>query len=202
MSMKLPTPEEVQKTREMIKKAGGNGTWDRLAEFLEEKKPGGKKTFVINRSFDAPLDLVFDMWTKPEHFQKWLPPTGFTMEFLKIDMREGGTSTYAMGNGNFKMYGRVKYLKIAKPVLTYTQQFTDEHGNISRHPALSTWPETMHTTVLFTAEGPDQTRVTVTWEPHGAATEAEVAAFVEHRGSMTMGWTGSFDKLEALLEAM
>jgi uncharacterized protein YndB with AHSA1/START domain len=58
----------------------------------------------------------------------------------------------------------------------------------------------MLTTVQLTAEGPDQTRVTVTWEPHGATTPEEVETFVKARGGMTMGWTGSFDKLDDYLE--
>jgi hypothetical protein len=35
MTMTLATPEEAERTREFIKKAGGNSTWDRLAEYLE-----------------------------------------------------------------------------------------------------------------------------------------------------------------------
>jgi uncharacterized protein YndB with AHSA1/START domain len=42
--------------------------------------------------------------------------------------------------------------------------------------------------------------VTVTWEPHGATTPEEVETFVKARGGMTMGWTGSFDKLDDYLE--
>ena len=35
---------------------------------------------------------------------------------------------------------------------------------------------------------------------HGAVCEADLAEFVKQRGSMTGGWTGSFDKLEALVQ--
>jgi len=59
----------------------------------------------------------------------------------------------------------------------------------------------MHTTVLLTAEGPEQTRVTVRWEPEGQVTPEEMGVFVQARGGMTQGWTGSFDKLEELLAA-
>jgi len=62
-----------------------------------------------------------------------------------------------------------------------------------------TWPETMLTVVEFTAEGPEQTRATVTWKPYGAVTAEELAAFIDARAGMTLGWTGSFDKLEELL---
>ena len=47
--------------------------------------------------------------------------------------------------------------------------------------------------------GPARTRVTVTWEPHGATTREELETFIKAKGGMTQGWTGSFDKLEALL---
>jgi len=62
MTMALATEEAATQTKKFIKSAGGNATWDRLAEFLSSKD-----VFVINRSFEAPVDRVFDVWTKPEH---------------------------------------------------------------------------------------------------------------------------------------
>jgi uncharacterized protein YndB with AHSA1/START domain len=199
MTMTLPTPEAADETRAFIKKAGGNATWDRLAEHLA--KGEGKERFVINRTFDAPLEMMFEMWTDPKHFSRWLPPTGFTMEFIRCDIRPGGSGFYVMTGGNgMKMYGRVEYQQIERPDrIVYTQQFCDEKENLSRHPMAPTWPATMLTVVKLTAEGPDQTRVTVTWEPYGEATREEVETFVKARAGMTQGWTGSFDKLEALL---
>ena len=144
---------------------------------------------------------MFQMWTDPRHFSQWLPPTGFTMQFIRSDIRPGGSTFYLMtGGNNVKMYGRAEYLEIAKSDrLVYTQQFCDENENISRHPMAPTWPATMLTTVQLTSEGPDRTRVTVTWEPHGATTREELETFIKSKGGMTQGWTGSFDKLEAHL---
>ena len=45
------------------------------------------------------------------------------------------------------------------------------------------------------------TRVTIRWSVEGDATPEEMATFVNGRAGMTMGWTGSFDKLEAALGA-
>jgi len=59
------------------------------------------------------------------------------------------------------------------------------------------WPQTMLTTVELVSEDANRTRVTVRWEPQDA-TSADIAEFIKQRGGMTMGWTGSFDKLEAL----
>ena len=57
----------------------------------------------------------------------------------------------------------------------------------------------MLTTVTFTEQEGGLTRVTVAWEPTGDFTKEEVQAFMDLRPDMTMGWTGSFDKLEELL---
>jgi uncharacterized protein YndB with AHSA1/START domain len=200
MTMALSSPEAAMETRKFIKKASGDSTWDRLAEYLE-KESSGKDQFVINRSFAAPLETVFDMWTDPKHVAQWMPPTGFTMNFLKVDIRPGGSSFYAMTNGKMSMYGRAHYLEVVRPDrMVYTQQFCDEKENVSRHPLAPTWPETMMTMVTFTEEGPAQTRVTVTWEVYGNATREEMDTFIKSKGGMTMGWTGSFDKLEAYLQ--
>lgn len=204
MTMALPTPEAAEETRKFIKKAGGDATWDRLAEHLE-KASSGKEKFVINRTFDAPIELLFEMWTDPKHFSQWLPPTGFGMKFIRADIRPGGKTFYSMTaqNGGMTMHGRAEYLKIEKPrTLVYTQQFCDENEKISRHPMAPTWPETMLTTVWLTEEVPNRTRVTVIWEAYGAAKPEEIEAFVKMRPSMTGGWTGSFDKLEGCLAGL
>ncbi len=199
MTMALPTPEAAEETRKFVKKAGGDGTWDRLAEYLAEGEK--KELFVINRSFEASIETLFQMWTDPKHFSQWMPPTGMTMQFLKADIKPGGSTFYSMSNGqDLTMYGRAKYLEINPPHrIVYTQEFCDKDGNVSRHPLAPTWPQTMKTTVLLTEEGPEQTRVTLTWEVVGHATPEEMDTFKKGRSGMTQGWTGSFDKLEAIL---
>ncbi len=200
MTMTLATPEAAEEIAKHIKKAGGNATWDRLAEYLS-KEASGKDQFVINRSFDASLEVMYEMWTNPKHFSQWLAPTGMTMSFIHADIKPGGKTLYLMTNGaELKMYGRANYLEMHKPNrIVYTQQFCDEKENISRHPMAPTWPETMLTTVTFTEEGPEKTRVTVTWEAYGNVTREELETFVKAKPGMTQGWTGSFDKLEVYL---
>jgi uncharacterized protein YndB with AHSA1/START domain len=201
MSMALPTPEAAEETRKFIKKAGGDSTWDRLSEYLE-KEASGKEIFVINRSFDAPINLMFDMWTDPKHFSKWLAPTGFEMSFKRAEIKSGGSSSYMMAGNNLKMFGKAQYIEVTRPNrIIYTQQFCDENEKISRHPMAPTWPETMLTMVTLTEEGPERTRVTIEWSVHGNVTPEEMKTFVQGRAGMTQGWTGSFDKLEEYLKA-
>lgn len=199
MTMALATPEAAEQTKKFIKQAGGNSTWDRLAEFLDQETTG-KEKFVINRTFQTSIENMYELWTDAKHFTKWLPPTGSTMTFLKADIRPGGTSTYRMEGSNGLMFGRVNYIEMRRPdKLVYTQQFTDEQGHISRHPMAPTWPETMLTTVIFSQEDENNTRVTVTWEVDGKASREELETFIAARADMTQGWTGSFDKLENLI---
>ena len=199
MTMTLDTPEAAKEIKQFIKKAGGNATWDRLAEYLENQQ-SGKDPFVINRTFEAPIEKVFEMWTNPSLFSKWLPPVGFTMEYLNTDLRQDGTTFYKMSNDQMTHYGKMNYKEI-NPVhrLVYTQCFTDESGNLSKPPFEKNWPDMMLVTVTFTEEGPGETRVTVASEVYGEATEVERKIFHDAKGGMTMGWSGSFDKLEDLL---
>jgi uncharacterized protein YndB with AHSA1/START domain len=199
LCMTLATPEAAQNARAFIKAAGGNATWDRLAEYLE-KQTAHEEIFVINRSFDAPIDTIFDMFTTPEHLAQWLPPVGFSMESRRVHIATGGENVFAMTNGEFSMYGRFEYLSVERPhCIEYTQVFTDAHEQVVRHPGAPNWPETLYTRVQLTSEGPAQTRVTIRSAVFGAATPDEIAAFVAERTGMTKGWTGSFDKLESKL---
>jgi uncharacterized protein YndB with AHSA1/START domain len=199
MTMTLPSKEAADQTRQIIKNANGNSTWDRLSEYLEKQK-SGKDIFIINRSFAAPIDVVFDAWSDPKKIAEWLSPTGTSMEYFTADIRAGGTSTYKMGNDQFTMYGRAAYIKVEPPHhLIYTQQFTDKDGNVSRHPFAPVWPETMLTHVDFTALDDHTTLVSVTWEATGNYTPEELEFFINARAGMTMGWTGSFDKFDAFL---
>jgi len=79
------------------------------------------------------------------------------------------------------------------------EQFCDSEEKVTRHPMSPSWPESMLTTIQFAEEEPNQTRITVTWEPYGIATHEEIQTFINAKGGMTEGWTGSFDKLESLI---
>jgi uncharacterized protein YndB with AHSA1/START domain len=203
MTMALPSAEALAETKKFIKAANGNSTWDRLAEFLD-KESTGKEKFVINRTFDAPIAAMFEVWTNPQHFSKWLAPTGFDMHFIRSDIKPGGSTFYYMSNADgMRMYGRAEYLEVKSPNrIVYTQQFADENEKISRHPMAPTWPATMLTVVTLAEEGPNQTRVTIEWEPTGNVTPEELDTFIKGRTGMTMGWTGSFDKLEEYIAKM
>jgi uncharacterized protein YndB with AHSA1/START domain len=197
MTMALETPEAAKEIAKFIKMAGGNATWDRLGEYLEGEQYQ-KDVFIINRSFETDQETLFNMWTDPKHFASWMGPTGSSMNFLSLDVREGGGSHYEMTNADGSvMYGRIHYKKISPhDLLIYTQNFCDKEGLLIKPSFAPTWPDSMVTTVSFHSEGPNETRITLRWEIDGNATEIERKTFNEAKAGMTVGWTGSFDKLE------
>ena len=201
MSMAFASPEIATEMRGFIRKAGGEATWDRLAEYLG-KQLAGVEQFFIARTFDAPIERVYAMWTDPDHLAQWLPPTGATMRFLRVEPRAGGISFYAMTTADGTvMHGRLSYLALEKPNrIVYAQQFCDENEQVITAPFFENWPRTMLTTMELVAEAPDRTRVSLRWDPQEASAD-DIAEFVKQRGGMTMGWTGSFDKLEALVSS-
>jgi uncharacterized protein YndB with AHSA1/START domain len=199
MSMTFPTAEIAEQSRGFIKKAGGESTWDRLAEYLG-KRDAGLEQFFITRSFDTGIAQLYEAWADPEQLARWLPPTGATMRFLRAEPRVGGTSFYAMTlpDGTI-LHGLIRYLGLDRPDrIVYTQQFCDQNEKIVRPPFFQHWPQTMLTTIELTAEGQERSRVAVRWEPRDA-NAADIAEFVQQRNSMTVGWSGSFDKLEAAI---
>lgn len=61
-------------------------------------EPAGAIT--IERTFDAPRDLVWRAWTECEHFARWYGPEGFTVPDCEIDFRVGGRYLWGMSGPN------------------------------------------------------------------------------------------------------
>jgi len=50
----------------------------------------GEREFVITRLFDAPRELVWEVWTKPEHIARWWGCDQATITVCESDLRPGG----------------------------------------------------------------------------------------------------------------
>jgi uncharacterized protein YndB with AHSA1/START domain len=60
------------------------------------------RTLTIEKSFDAPVQLVWEAWTKPANIAKWWGPKGMNVQVLEHDFKVGGKWKYSMQmpNGN------------------------------------------------------------------------------------------------------
>jgi uncharacterized protein YndB with AHSA1/START domain len=52
--------------------------------------PPGEPAVVFRRFVDAPPDLVFAVWTEPEHLRNWWGPRQFELVVCESDPRAGG----------------------------------------------------------------------------------------------------------------
>lgn len=51
---------------------------------------------VIERTYRANIEDVWDLWTTKEGFESWWGPQGFRAEVQELDARAGGTLRYEM----------------------------------------------------------------------------------------------------------
>lgn len=74
---------------------------------------------VIRRDFEAPIGLVFDVLTKPEHVRHWGATPPDEMLDCSIDLRVGGSyrSSFLTGDGEVFVI-RGTYLEVEPPTRT------------------------------------------------------------------------------------
>jgi uncharacterized protein YndB with AHSA1/START domain len=49
-----------------------------------------RRQLSISRTLKAPIALVWEVWTNPEHIAQWWGPNGFTNTIQQMDFKEGG----------------------------------------------------------------------------------------------------------------
>jgi uncharacterized protein YndB with AHSA1/START domain len=150
---------------------------------------------MISRVFDAPRELVWKAFTEADRMQHWWGPKGFTVTVSKMDLRPGGIYHYCLkGPDGRIMWGKFVYREIVPPSrITLVSSFSDEAGNVTRHPMAPTWPREMFSTFLFEEEN-GRTKVTIKWAPIDP-TDEERKTFEAGRDGMRQGWTGTFEQL-------
>ena len=94
---------------------------------------------VMTRAFDAPRDLVFEVWTKPEHVRHWWGPRSSSMIHCEADVRPGGSWRYVTREENGdEVPFRGVYREVTPPErLIYTEIYDVEPFNTG-DPAVNT----------------------------------------------------------------
>jgi uncharacterized protein YndB with AHSA1/START domain len=89
------------------------------------------REFVVERVFNAPRVLVFEVFSKAEHLKQWFGPKGWSLPVCNIDFRPGGTWHYCMlGPQGEESWGKAVYHEIIEPErIVYTDVFADANGN-------------------------------------------------------------------------
>lgn len=143
---------------------------------------------VVERIFDAPVNVIWQMWTEPEHFKNWYGPRGFSVPVAEMDVRIGGKHLFCMEmqtpNGTMKMWSTGEYTEIVpNERLVYTDSMSDEDGNLVS-PSDMGMPEGY----------PQTTEVIVSLEDLGGRTKM----ILTHTGvpaNASGGWAQAFEKM-------
>ena len=139
------------------------------------------KTLRIERDFQAPIERVFDAFTKPELAKEWWGPEGLAAPEIEFDLREGGAWRAVMQNDEGAQYTAAGvYEVIERPNrLVYTWGWVEDGVRGS---------ETTVDIRLIQTEG--GTRLTLV---HG------VFETVADRDDHGEGWTSTLKSLDSFL---
>ena len=138
---------------------------------------------VTIREFEAPIALVFDVLTKPEHVSKWFAPFRCKVTTCSIDLRVGGEYhlVFVTDDGTECSF-RGTYLEVEPPTRTVATWLFEG------------WPDA------------DAVETVDLREAHGVTTLTVKLAFRDKAGRDHMtrsdGQEDSFDKLEDLLRSL
>lgn len=157
-------------------------------------------TYVLERVFDAPRELVWRCWTEEDLLSRWYGP-GVDTIIHKLSVAAGGLWLCEMRWGENSSFQRVEYTEVVPPErLVWLHATADESWNVSANPMMPDWPQVLLTTVTF-EEVDGKTAMRLTWVPHEAS-DAEIAAFAQALAGLDKGWGAGMEVLAEMLAEM
>ena len=142
------------------------------------------RTLTLQRTFDAPLKLVWEAWTQPEHIAKWWGPKGMKTRVIEHNFKVGGNWNYVMTmpDGN-DFIANGTYLEIIElQKIVTTADFKPMTEGVELH-------------ILLKADG-EKTQFTF----HCVHETEEYCKQQEEMGFYN-GWGSAFDRLEDFVSA-
>lgn len=108
-----------------------------------QKSNTADREIATSRVFDAPRELVWKVWTDPNHIGNWWGPNGFTNTIETMEVKPGGVWKLIMHGPDGTDYpNRITYIEVIKP-----ERLVYKHGSdMEDHPG------DFHVTVTFEEE--------------------------------------------------
>jgi uncharacterized protein YndB with AHSA1/START domain len=131
-----------------------------------EKNDTRDRELVISKTLNAPVELVWETWTKAEHIAKWWGPDGFTNTIQKMEVKPGGEWELVMHGPDgtdyknksiFKEivpFKKIVYEHVTGPKFTATVEFESlgEQTRINWQMLFETAEEFIQTVKTFKAD--------------------------------------------------
>jgi uncharacterized protein YndB with AHSA1/START domain len=162
----------------------------------------GAHELVVERTFAAPRDLVFEAWTTPEHLVRWFAPRDVEMTLCRLDPRPGGVIHFChqLPSGE-RVWVKGSFREVAPPSrIVFVVWFVDADGRPSVHPQFPDWPVdavfTTDVTLVEERAGSTRLRFRQVLTPVGAA---ELESVRRERGEARDGMDQTLDRLSEFL---
>lgn len=128
------------------------------------------KQIAISRIFNAPIELVWKVWTDPALVKRWWGPKHFISPVARLDFREGGKSIVSMQApkemGGREFYSVWEYKRIIPlEIIEFVQSLSDSDGHKTDPVKLGMPPDfpiDIETVVTFREVADGKTEMTVT----------------------------------------
>ena len=153
------------------------------------------RKITIERTFNAHIEEIWDMWTTKEGLESWWGPDGFAVKVHTLDLRPGGELRYAM---TAVAPDQIQFMKNAGMPVT-----TENRG---RYVEVVPPERLVFTQVADFIPGVEPYDVATTVELEAAADGVRLVLTIdamhdEHWTQMAvMGWEGELDKLARALQ--
>jgi uncharacterized protein YndB with AHSA1/START domain len=150
----------------------------------------GDRVILISRVVDAPRELVFEAFTRPEHLVQFWGPKGFNCTDCEVDLRVGGAFRIQMRGPDGIDYPATGIYRDVVPPERIVYAGTADEG----HPCGGGLPPRSLVTMTFAEQGA-KTRITIHTLLESAADRTAAI-----NGGFSIGWNDSLDRLAALIE--
>jgi uncharacterized protein YndB with AHSA1/START domain len=161
---------------------------------MAQSESQSDRAIVITRTFNAPRELVFKVWTEPQHITQWWGPKGFTTRVTELDFRSGGQWRYVMlGPDGTEYPVKGVFREIVAPERIVTSDEFDEGFEAVINADL---PQGIVVTATFEALG-NQTKLTLLIL-HATADDRRKH---EEMG-VVAGWNSTFDCMDEYLATL
>ncbi len=156
--------------------------------------------YVLDRTFEAPRELVWRAWTDPDILQRWYGP-GVETIIHKYDLKPGGSWLNEMKMRGMSDFSRMDFQDVnTGEKLVWHHASTDADWNIIANPMMADWPRVLLTTVTFTETG-GKTNVRLSQVPIDAS-DKETAFFAQMMSNMDGGWGKGYAMIDDLLKEL
>ena len=149
----------------------------------------------VTRTFDAPIDRAWALFTDPQAMKSWWSPKGYTAPVIQNDVRVGGKFLFSMKSPSGEMHyntGTYTDILLNKKILS-KMSFADENGNpipAAQVGLPGKWPDEVEVLVEFTDIEGKQTNIKIT----ETGIPLIMSVFAK------LGWEQQFDKFAEVLK--